>query len=73
MEIKICELCKGLGHIKIDDRHSDIDSVECDVCEGKGRVYHRIYEISLPLTQENKMYKLDEEITKIIRESECQS
>lgn len=70
LEIIICDKCNGHGRLKIDDRHSDIDSVECDVCEGSGRVYHRTYELLVPLTQENKMYKLDEEIIRIIRGSE---
>lgn len=67
LEIRLCDKCNGHGRLKVDDRYSDIDSVECNTCEGKGRVYYRTYELSVPLTQENKMYRLDEEITKIIR------
>lgn len=73
LEIKLCYKCNGYGRIKIDDRHSDIDSVECNTCEGKGRLYYKTYELSVPLTQEQKFYKLDEKITKIIRDSKCQS
>ena len=69
MEIRLCEACKGKGFIKVDDVRSEIDSVECKTCEGTGRLFHRTYELTVPLTQENKIYKLDEEIIKIIRKT----
>lgn len=69
MEIKICDVCNGHGRIKVDDVRSEMDSVECKMCEGTGRLFHRTYELTVPLTQENKIYKLDEEIIKIIRKT----
>lgn len=74
MEIKICKVCEGNGSIKIQDRNSDIDSVICLKCEGKGRVYARTYELEMSMDKQNEFYKKDEEIVKLIRESKkCQS
>lgn len=69
LEIKVCPICEGHGELKVDDRHSKIDSVICKNCDGQGRVYYRHYEVNSPLSQKNRMYQMDEEIVKIIRES----
>lgn len=73
LEIKICPHCSGYGTIKIDDRHSNIDSVVCKNCDGQGRVYYRHYEVNLPLSQKNKMYQIDEEIINILRKTKNQA
>ena len=74
MEIKICKVCKGEGAIKVIDPRSDIDSVICLKCEGKGRVYARTYELEMSMDKQNEFYKKDEEIIKLIRDSKkCQS
>lgn len=70
MEIKICQVCEGAGAIKVQDPRSDVDSVICLKCEGKGRVYHKVYELELPLNRKQKFYDMDEQIFKIIRRIE---
>lgn len=73
LEIKICPICEGYGTIKVEDRHSNIDSVVCKNCEGCGRVYYRHYEVNLPLSQKNRMYRIDEEIVNILRKTKNQT
>lgn len=70
MEIKICTSCKGHGKIKVDDSHSDIDTVPCSTCKTTGKVYYRNYELVIPFGEKQTYYRADEEIINIIRK--CQ-
>lgn len=73
LEIKICSLCNGHGELKVDDNHSNVDSVICNTCVGQGRVYYRHYEINLPLTDKSRMYLVDQEIMEILRKTKNQA
>lgn len=73
LEIKLCPQCEGHGELKIDDNHSNVDSVICNNCEGLGRIYYRHYEVNIPITQKNRMYAIDEEIISILRKTKNQT
>jgi DnaJ-class molecular chaperone len=48
MEIKICSTCQGQGFIVVRDRQNFADEVNCDKCNGTGRLMVRTFTVEVP-------------------------
>ena len=48
MEIKICSTCQGKGNIVVKDRQNFKDEINCDKCDGTGRLMVRTFTVEVP-------------------------
>ena len=48
MEIKICSKCQGKGIIVVKDRQNFKDEINCDKCDGTGRLMVRTFTVEVP-------------------------
>ena len=48
MEIKICSTCQGQGLVVVKDRTNLADEINCDKCNGTGRVMVRTFTVEVP-------------------------
>ena len=48
MEIKICSTCQGQGFIVVRDRQNFADEVNCDKCDGTGRLMVKTFTVEVP-------------------------
>jgi DnaJ-class molecular chaperone len=74
MTIEICDKCKGVGNLTIDDPkdYGEFITIPCTECGGTGRVRVSKYNIKivLPFSSDvHDMYRLDSELHKFIREN----
>lgn len=73
MEIKICYNCKGEGTIKCDVgiHQSEYEWYTCSDCNGTGRIKTDSFSYSVPFDTENEeIYKTNDEIIRLIRKLE---
>jgi DnaJ-class molecular chaperone len=68
MKNLLCPSCDGEGKKQIKDVRNDWEMIKCKRCDGKGRVLTASYSYEVPFNYpKEKLYKLDEEIHKLIR------
>lgn len=48
MEIKICSTCQGQGFVVVKDRTNLPDEINCDKCNGTGRLMVRTFTVEVP-------------------------
>ena len=66
MKIEICNICEGVGETSQDigGHQSDYVYSTCKQCEGTGKIYKNKYyfDIIMPISKQQEMYKIDAEI-----------